>query len=355
MAFQKHKFGSTIFAKVHNSHELKQVLDGPWLDSETIIIKPNWVSTEPGDFTDADTLRVLLEALDAKVVVTESYCLGRSLNLMKHGLGFFVEGKEVNWEWLLKGDGWRWLEGNQDWDWFKNGEHWNQIIKEDKTFLDKYGFTDLFNEFNVRYVNVTEEVWNGRIANPMEVKEVVESKYKPVHNEKLYSMVPAELFKLRNSTFISFAKMKMYASYTIKNLFGMIPDPLRPYWHGPKNITLAKSIIDINKIYHALFNMFGICEAIFTLPLIHPEGKHKGIYSGRYNIYNGFGFVACDRNLAGLDALLLHLTDPSIRQIADISRSPINLAQEELGLEVNMDVFDEAKAKVGSWVSPSCS
>jgi hypothetical protein len=186
MAFQKHKFGSTIFAKVHNSHELKQVLDGPWLDSETIIIKPNWVSTEPGDFTDADTLRVLLKALDAKVVVTESYCLGRSLNLMEHGLGFIVEGKEVNWEWLLKGDGWRWLEGNQDWDWFKNGEHWNQIIKEDKTFLDKYGFTDLFNEFNVRYVNVTEEVWNGRIANPMEVKEVVESKYKPVHNEKLY-------------------------------------------------------------------------------------------------------------------------------------------------------------------------
>jgi uncharacterized protein (DUF362 family) len=351
MSVPHHKFGPTTIAKLSNPNEISQLLDDPWLKNQTIIIKPNWVSTDPADFTDADTLRVLLEALDSPVVVTESYCLARSMNILNQGLAFVVEGEDVNWQWLLKGDGWKWLIENPDWDWFRSGEHWNQLIIEDKKFIDEYGFADLFNEFNVTYINVTEEVWNGRIANPAEVKRIVESKYKSVRNKKLYGMVPEKLFNLRNSTFISFARMKMYASFTIKNLFGMIPDPLRPYWHGPKNSTITQSIIDINKIYHSLFNVFGICEAIFTLPIIHPEGKHEG-YICRYNIYEGSGFVAVGRNLAALDALLLYLTDPSIRLIADLNRDPIELAEDELGLAIDKDVFEEAKVKVGDWILP---
>ncbi len=48
----------------------------------------------------------------------------------------------------------------------------------------------------------------------------------------------------------------------------------------------------------------------------------------------------------------LYLTDPSIRLIADLNRDPINLAEDELGLVVDKDVFEEAKTKVGSWTSP---
>ena len=351
MSVSHHKFGPTTIAKLTNPNEISQLLDDPWLKNQTIIIKPNWVSTDPADFTDADTLRVLLEALDSPVVVTESYCLARSMNILKQGLGFTVEGKDVNWQWLLKGDGWKWLIENPDWDWFKRGEHWEQIVLEDKNFIDEYGFADLFTEFDVTYINVTEEVWSGRIANPTEVKKIVESRYKPVQNKKLYGMVPAKLFDLRNSTFISFARMKMYASFTIKNLFGMIPDPLRPFWHGPKNSTIVQSIIDINKIYHSLFNVFGICEAIYTLPLLDPEGKYEG-FLGRYNINDGTGFVALGRNLVALDALLLFLTDPSIRLIADLNRDPIDLAEDELGLAIDKDVFEEAKVKVGDWILP---
>jgi len=347
-----YKFGPTTLAKLKHPNELGKLLDDPLLKSETVIIKPNWVSTQPGDFTDADTLRVLLEALDARVVVTESYCLARSMNRLRQGLGFPIEGKAVNWNWLLKGDGWKWLIENPDWDWFKRGEHWKHIILEDQAFIDEYGFADLFSEFNITYINATEEVWNGRTADPAEVKMIAESRYKPVQNEKLYGMVPAKLFNLRNSTFISFTRMKMYASYTVKNLFGMIPDPLRPYWHGPDNSTIVQSIIDINKIYHSLFNILGICEAIFTFPLIHPEGKYEGIYSGRYNIYEGSGFVGLGRNLAALDALLLYLSDPSIRLIAEFNRALVDLAENELGLAVAKDVFEEARAKVGNWISP---
>ncbi len=352
MSVPHYKFGPTTIAKVNSPSEISEFLDDPLLTSETVIIKPNWVSTEPGDFTDADTLRVLLEVLDSRIVITESYCLARLMNILNHGLEFTVEGKEVNWNWLLKGDGWKWLIENPDWSWFKSGEHRNQIIMEDKAFIDEYGFADLFSEFNVTYINVTEEVWNGRIANPAEVKRIVESKYKPVQNEKLYGLVPAKLFDLRDSTFISYARMKMYASFTIKNLFGMIPDPARPYWHGPQDSTVTQSIIDINKIYHSLFNIFGICEAILTFPVIHPEGKFEGIYSGKYNIHDGNGVVAFGRNLAALDALLLYLTDPSIRLVAKVNRDPIDLAESELGLVIDKDAFEEARTKVGNWISP---
>jgi len=185
-----HRFGNATIAKVNNADEIKRLLSDPLFDSEYIIFKPNWVSTDPADFTDADTLRVLFQAIDSKIIVTESYCLIRSLNLLENGMCFTANGKEVHWKWLLKGEGWNWLIQNPDWDWFIDGEHWSQIQNEEKAFLEKFGFSDLFKEFNVTYVNVTEEVWNGRIANPVEVKKIVESQFRPIQTEKLYSLVP---------------------------------------------------------------------------------------------------------------------------------------------------------------------
>jgi len=103
MPILHHRFGQTTIAKVSNSAELRQILVDPWFESETIIIKPNWVSNEPADFTDSKTLRIMLEALDSHIVVTESHCIARSLNLLKKGMNFTVEDKEVNWKWLLNG------------------------------------------------------------------------------------------------------------------------------------------------------------------------------------------------------------------------------------------------------------
>jgi uncharacterized protein (DUF362 family) len=343
-----HRFGQTTIAKVSNSDELRQVLVDPWFESETVIIKPNWVSTEPADFTNSKTLRTMLEALDSHIVVTESHTIGRSLNLLKEGMSFTVGDKEVNWKWLLKGDGWNWLIENPDWNWFKKGGHWDQIRKEDKAFLDNYGFTDLFKEFDVSYINVTDEVWSGRIADPTEVKESVESRFKPIHTDKLYSMVPKKLYDLRGSTFISLARLKMYASFTMKNLFGMILDPVRSWWHGPKNSRIAASIVDVNKVYHSLFNVYGICEALYTTAIPHPEGKFEGTYSGKYNIVEGLGIVAFGRDLVSLDAILLNITD---RLIWQSTKAPIEMAQKEFGV-YDREAIKEAKIKVGNWLSP---
>ncbi|MCW4027292.1 MAG: DUF362 domain-containing protein [Candidatus Bathyarchaeota archaeon] len=351
MSISHHRFGETTIAKVSNSHELRQMLVDPWLESETIIIKPNWVSGEPADFTDSETLRMLLEALDSHIVVTESRCLGRSLNLLEQGMNFTVGDKEANWKWLLKGDGWNWIIENPDWDWFRRGGHWDQIKKEDKAFLDEHGFTDLFKEFNVSYINVTDEVWSGRIADPTEVNRSVEARFKPAQKEELYSMVPKKLHDLRGSTFISFARLKMYASFTLKNLFGMIPDPLRSWWHGPKNSRIATSIVDINKVYHSLFNVYGICEALNTTAFPHPEGKSEGTYTGKYNITEGLGVVAFGRDLVSLDAILLNLTDEWISVADQVNRAPIDMAEDEFGA-YDREVLKESNMKIGNWLSP---
>lgn len=344
MPILSHRFGQTTIAKLSNPRELKKLLDDPWLQSETVVIKPNFVATDPGYATDPEALRALLEALDSRIVVTESHMIPRSMNLLEEGMGFTVDGKEVNWKWLM-GEGWSWLIENPGWDWFKEGGHWEQIKKEDKAFLDERGFTDLFKEFDVEYVNVTDEVWSGRIADPTEVKRSVESRFNPVHIEKLYSMVPRKLYDLRGSTFISFSKLQNYASFTLKNLFGMIPDPFQAWWHGPNHSRIASSIVDINKIYRSLFNVYGICETLHTSLFSNPEGEFENIM-GKYNIVRGLGVVAFGRDPVSLDAILCNLAGLDITS----NGGYIDKAGEEFGA-YDREALEESKMKVGSWLS----
>jgi hypothetical protein len=350
MSIHNHKFGPTTIAKVRDSAQLKQLLVDPWLKSDTIIVKPNWVSTDPGDFTNAQTLRMLFETLNGRIVVTESYSLLRSMNILEDGMSFSIGDKQVNWKWLRKGKGWNWLIENPGWDWFRQEGHWDHLKEEDKAFRDKYGFTDLFKEYEVTYINVTEEVWNGRIANPTKIKKTTESRYSPIQHKVLYSKVPNALYELRGSTFISFARLKMYASFTVKNIFGMIPDPLRPWWHGPNSNQIDRSIVDINKIYHSLFNVYGICEALTETAYTYPKGEFEGIYCGKYNLGRGSGVIATGRDLVSIDALLLHLTDPNKRWVAELNRTSIELAEEVFG-NVDRKDWRSAKEKVGSWIN----
>jgi uncharacterized protein (DUF362 family) len=159
-------------------------------------------------------------------------------------------------------------------------------------------------------------------------------------------MVPKKLYDLRGSTFISFAKLKTYTSFTMKNLFGMIPDPLRLWWHGPKNSRIATSIIDINKVYRSFFNVYGVCEALNSTPVAQPEGKFEGTYSGKYNIVKNMGIIAFSRDLVSLDAILCNLAGLNFKQFG----SHINLAEEEFGA-YDREVLKESKMKVGNLLS----
>lgn len=355
MTILRHSFGPTTLAKLSEIKELKNVLVDPWLKSETIIIKPNLVASAPGVPSDAKSLRALLEVLDSHIIVTESHMIARSPTLERveywnsmpydSATGIRVKGKEVSWIWFMSDEGWRWQLRKPDWGWFMEAGYWDQMKKEDKVFMESRGFTDLFREFNVEYVNVTDEVWSGKIADPNEVKRAVESKYSAAFTEKLYTLVPKKLYDLKGSTLISFSKMQPYNSFTMKNLFGMIPDPVRAWWHGPKHSRLASSIIDVNKVYRSLFNVYGICETLHTSPIIDPEGKFIDPSGTKYKVVEGLGVVAFGRDPVSLDAIFCNLAGFDFNQFGGY----LEKANGVLG-SYDRESLEESKMKAGYWL-----
>ena len=333
MSLTTRQFGSVTLGRVRNSAELRRLLKDPWLKAHIFIIKPNWFSPHLANFTDAKTLRMLLEAVDGRIVVTESYSLERQNGSMK----FTVDGEEVDWRWIMK---------RPSWDWIRKEGRWNQMRKQDKWFLDEYGFTDIFDELGVNYVNVTEEVWEGRTIDAGKVKNAVEARFAPVFRRELYSCIPQKLYELRGATLISFGKVKgirgTFPSLTLKNLFGLIPDPLRSWWHGPNDKWLSRSIVDINKVYAALFKVYGICEAIRYATVDHPNGEVK-VPWGSYNIFKDLGVVALGRHLVSLDAILCGLIGIKPEKV-----SYLKLGEEAFGI-YNRHHVDEAKAVAADW------
>ncbi len=319
-------------ARARSSSDLKRLLKDPQLKADTIVVKPNWVGTDRSyGFTECEALRMLLEALDGRIVVTESYNLGRGPP--NGGMKFTADGKEVDWKWLFAGKGWKWLEKHPGWDWFKESGQWDHIRKNDEWFLDEYGFTDLFNDCGVEYVNVTEEIWQGRIADPQEIKKAVGSRFTPVFKEEVYRCIPRKLYELRSATFISFPKLKKpykdIVSFTLKNFFGLLPDPLRAWWHQ----WFDTSLIDTVKVYSSLFNVYGICEGIHYVPWWEKNKK----------TLKNLGIVAFGRHLVSVDAVLCGLVGVDIEKL-----SYIKLAEETFGAYDKRHV-EEAKAAGADW------
>jgi len=327
------RFGTVTVGRVRGSADLRRLLTDPWLEADVLVVKPNWFSPHPANFTDAETMRVLLEALDGRAVVTEAYSLERQ----DGGMRFTVDGEEVNWRWIMS---------HPSWDWIREEGRWDRMRKQDRWFLNEHGFTDLFQERGVEYVNVTEEVWRSRTADPGEVRGAVEARFSPVSSDKLYGYVPQRLYELRGAPLISFGKVKgihgTLPSLTMKNMFGLIPDPLRSWWHGPGDSWLGRSIVDINKVYAALFNVYGICEAIRYATVSHHEGEVK-VSWGNYDVVRDLGVVALGRHLVPLDAVLCALIGVNPEKV-----SYLRLGEEAFGPYDRRQV-GEAKAVSAGW------
>jgi len=321
-------FGSVTVSRAQTSTDLRRLFKDPWLKTDVFIVKPNWFSPHPANFTDVETLQVLLDALDGRVIVTEAYSMERQDGSMR----FTVDDEEVDWRWIMK---------HPNWDWIKKEGRWDEIKKQDMWFLDEFGFTDLFNEHGVDYVNVTEEVWQGRTADVGKIKKMVETRFAPVLKEKLYKYVPQRLYDLRGATLISFGKVKgirgTFPSLAMKNLFGLIPDPLRSWWHGSNDEWLGRSIVDINKIYATLFKVYGICEALRHATVSDPQGEVK-VPWGSYSIAKNLGVLTFGRHLVSLDAILCGLIGVAPERV-----SYIKLGEEAFGF-YNRRHVEKAKA-----------
>jgi hypothetical protein len=179
--------------------------------------------------------------------------------------------------------------------------------RQEKLFLDKYDFTRVFEKHNVEYINITEEIWAKRIEDPESVRETIKNESDPFLREKIFGFMPTKLAKLKGNTLISLGRVKGYGgnypSLSIKNLFGLIPDPMRSWWHGSDNCDLSQNIIDVTRLYNAYFKLFGICEAIENFTVNDPRGEVKAPF-GVYRVQPGKGFLACSANLVELDAIL---------------------------------------------------
>ena len=332
------KIGVVNLNKIRDSSDLREILPANVLESETFIIKPNWFSPHTGNYTDAKTLRLLFEVLDGKIKVIESYTLEKQDGSLK----FIVDGHDVDWKWIME---------HPDWDWIKEQKRWDQLRKQDNWFLSEFGFKDLFSEFGVEYINITEEIWQGYSANSKNIKREVERKYTPVVNEKLYQMFPSKLLSYRDHVFINFGKIKgiksKYPSLTLKNMFGLIPDPLRSWWHGPEDRLLSQNIVDINKIYATFFDVYGLCEGIYSAVVSNPKGSIK-VPWGNYDIIENLGFAAFSNHLVSLDALICRLIDIEPLEVGYIRKG------EKVFGEFDKNVIQDVKIIRKNWF-PSLS
>jgi uncharacterized protein (DUF362 family) len=235
------------------------------------------------------------------------------LDRQEGSLMYKINGEEVDWRWLMR---------HPEWDWIQEGDNLERLRAQDKWFLDSHGFTDVLRKHDADYVNVSEEIWGGRALDPAKVKLKVDSKYPPAFTDKIYGFMPKRLAEYEGSTLISLGRMKgyggTYPSLTLKNLFGLIPDPMRSWWHGHNDERLTASILDTAKLYASYFKIYGVCEAFRDLTVSDPHGEVK-VPWGAYSVKKVEGFCVHGQNLVEVDALTCALIEVDPEKVGYIS------------------------------------
>ncbi len=269
------------WGRIGSRQEFQEFIHGLQL-RPPFIVKPNWICEDHGHFTDPVVLEWLLDVLcaEGEVVVTEAYSARNMLVCGALNTARF------------------------------NAQQLEMVRESEQGFLTRTGIGDALQRLDVEYVNVTEEVFEDRVVRPSIVRKRVTDTYGAVSREEFYSLVPERLYGLRAGTFINLAKFKVFFSMCTKNVFGMIPEYVgygsRYSYHGEKDMHLAENIVDINRVYRALFNMIGIIEGVRTLSC--EPGSGTATYSSKfgydYSVLENCGFVYHGDDPLWLDAFV---------------------------------------------------
>jgi uncharacterized protein (DUF362 family) len=159
--------------------------------------------------------------------------------------------------------------------------------------------------------------------------------------------MPKELKAHEGAPLISLGKVKgiggKFPSLALKNLFGLIPDPLRSWWHGPGDARLGESIIDITRVYASYFPLYGICEALREATAMSPEGKVE-VEWGKYDIVRDLGFASLGGNLMNLDAVT-----SAIMRVDPSKVSYLTLGEDVFGPYDRVQV-ERAKVASEDWI-----
>jgi hypothetical protein len=238
-----------ITKKINDRADLQEIINKFDIKSEVVLIKPNWVGAFPGGYTDSKIIDLILSSLKGKkVIFIESYSFWRTDKKRENGEDYF-SSKEATLE-----------TGKIHWEFFKKMDEW---------FLDKTGITEVLQKHNAKYISITNEIWKGNVMDPKVISSLVEERFSPVSDKDLYKIVPKFLYNLKGAPLISLAKAKADSVYglsaSIKNIFGLVPDPNRyeKYHGGDPEKLLAGSIIDTHKIYQSLFDVKFLVESVY--------------------------------------------------------------------------------------------
>lgn len=264
------KFGDVVVSRIKSKEDFQKFVDALKLEGRDFVIKPNWVDPMRGSCTGAKVLKLLFECIEGKITIIESYTAWRNKPALSFEERITAKNAKENWEW---------------------------IKEQDKWFLEYSGIGKLLEEYNVDYINITEEIWSGRATTQDKIKRMVEEKFEPVKTQEFYTFVPQKVFDLRGSTLISLAKVKTDAvigmTLSTKNYFGLIPIPLRAKYHGRNYTRLSQAIVDINKVYKSLFNTVSINEAIFA--------TMEGNWPEECNVRENWGYAIGSKNSVSAD------------------------------------------------------
>ncbi|MHA2222350.1 MAG: DUF362 domain-containing protein [Candidatus Thorarchaeota archaeon] len=271
--------------------------------NEPVLIKPNWSTSTI--FTEATILDWTLTALKCEKIVVESYAHYRSPIFRDHYGPF-----------------------DADFDKMLAGQKKRDLQENDRWFLDFTGIGDVLREHDVEYLNLSEELWSKQICEPDRIRTLVESRFEPLVNDIMYSMVPTRLYDMRGGTLLSLAKPKLATetigiTLSIKNLFGLISTPYRGKFHGTHDTNLNDSIMDINKIYHSLFDVRGIVEAVFT-----TSGSED--FLGRSTILHDLGLIWGSNNVFELDATVTTQLGLDTQQVGHLALAAQTFGQLSL-------------------------
>lgn len=265
-----HKIGNVVVEESANKDSFTEII-GELDLKPPVIIKPNWGFSVC--FTEATILDWVLSAVDGDALVVESYGWARTEEALKTG-------------------GWGSFEPED-------------LRKSDRWFFEYSGMVEVLEKHGVEFLNITEENWGGRTADPELIRGTVEGKHPPLEREDFLGFVPERLYEMRGCDLLSLAKVRvleepMYVSLAVKNFFGMIPGPSRGRYHGEKHSKLNRSIVDIYKVYDSLFDVSGVVEAVLTASLRDPETM-------KWDTLENPGFVSASNDPLELDAFVTAL------------------------------------------------
>jgi uncharacterized protein (DUF362 family) len=236
-----------------------------------IIIKPNWGFSVC--FTEAEILDWVLTAVGSDALVVESYGWARTEEMLTSGRMGSKKRKDLR--------------------------------ESDEWFLEYSGIGKVLKRHGVAFLNITEESWAHRTADPGLIRAAIEERYAPLEREDFYGFVPQRLYEMRGGDLLSLAKVRTLeephkVSFTVKNFFGTIPGPSRGKYHGKENSKIIQSIVDIYKVYRSLFRVSGVVEAVFTASM-------RNLDTLEWETRENPGFVSASNETLELDAFVAAL------------------------------------------------